>query len=89
MANGKLEADSDDDSDSADCSAQRWLASRLVSPITGMAPAFGAGALANWGKRTKETEEGRHVDEDGRPAKKKKDKDKDKKQKKKKKKLNG
>ena len=57
VANGKLEADSDDDSDSADCMCSDGCIA-AVSPITGTAPAFGAGVLATWGKRTKETEEG-------------------------------
>ena len=39
--------DSDEDGDTRDGSAQRWLATKLVSPITGMVPAFGRGALAH------------------------------------------
>ena len=81
-------SDDDDDSDAGDGSAQRWLAARLVSPITGIAPAFGAGALASWGKRKKdgqsEDEEAEETELEGalRPAKKNKKKKKKKKKKK-------
>ena len=45
---------SSDEDEMHDGSAQRWLSSKLVSPITGAAPAFGAGALARWGERERD-----------------------------------
>ena len=66
--------DSGGDSDDGEGGAQRWLAKKLVSPITGLAPAFGAGSLAAWAKLGKKAK--KDADGEGRERPKKKRKKK-------------
>jgi ATP-dependent RNA helicase DDX5/DBP2 len=56
-----LYSDSDSGSDVDDHAAQRWLAGKLKSPITGMAPAFGHGVHAhiNGKRKSKEKKRGK------------------------------
>lgn len=53
-ARGRLEEDDYDDCDDGNESgAQRWLSSRLVSPITGIAPTFSQGISSQAGAKRK------------------------------------
>lgn len=64
----------DSDSDEDLGSAQRWLAKKLISPITGVAPAFGAGALERKKKKNKRGSKG-DVKEEAPRLKKKRERD--------------